>query len=286
MKIKKEGIRYAVTKISVWVGGSILYGLSVNMFIAPGGITMGGFTGIATTLNHLFHTPVGLMTVLLNLPLLLIEIRTGGGSIGLFNALLGVLGTSLATDLLSALSYPNYDPLLSAVFGGLTMGAGTGILLSKGFTTGGSDLSAHIIHRRFSFISTGKLILAIDAAIVITCALLLQAGGGILFSFVSLWCFSTALDYVLDGFGGSKLVLIISGHHDLIADRIMERLHRGVTAVDCEGRYTKKKNKMLFCAVRKSELFALTELVRRTDKDAFLTICDARDVLGNGFRKM
>lgn len=286
MKSKRESIKYVLSKVTVWVGGSLLYGLSVNMFIAPGGITMGGFTGLATTLNHLFFTPIGLITVLLNLPLLLIEVRTGGGRLGLFNALFGVVGTSVATDLLSALTFPSYDPLLCAVFGGITMGAGTGILLTKGFTTGGSDLSAHIIHRRFPFISTGKLILTIDATIVLICALALKNGGGILFSFVSLWCFSTALDSVLDGLGGSKLVMIISDNHALIADRISERLCRGITVLDCEGWYTQSQRKLIFCAVRRSELFALTELVRRTDSDAFVTVCDARDVLGEGFKKL
>lgn len=286
MRNKKENIKYIVVKIAVWIGGSLLYGLSVNMFISPGGITMGGFTGIATTLNHLFKTPVGFITVLLNLPLLFLEVRTGGGRLGLLNALLGVLGTSLATDILSAFPYTHSDTLLSSVFGGLLMGAGTGVLLSKGFTTGGSDLLAHIIHRRFPFLSTGKLILVIDAAIVLSCSGVLKTGWGILFSFASLWCFSTALDWVLDGFGASKLVMIISDKYSLIAERITERLHRGVTLMDGEGWYTKKEKRIIFCAIKRSELFALTELVRRTDKNAFVTVCDAHDVLGEGFRSM
>jgi len=286
MKSRKESIKYLVTKLSVWVVGSFLYGLSVNMFISPGNITMGGFTGISTTLNHLFGTPVGFVTVLLNLPLLLAEVRTGGGRLGLVNALFGVLGTSLATDLLSAFPYTHSDALLSAVFGGLLMGAGTGILLSKGFTTGGSDLFAHILHRRFPFLSTGKIIMVIDALIVLSCSGVLGTGWNMLFSFAALWCFSTALDFVLDGFGGSKLVMIISEEHHTIACRITERLHRGVTVIDGRGFYTGKERKVLFCAVKRSELFALTELIRRTDKSAFVTVCDAHDVLGEGFGKM
>jgi len=286
MKNKKETAKYIVSKVIVWVIGSTLYGLSVNMFITPGGITMGGFTGIATTLFRLFGTPIGFMTVLLNLPLLFLEVRMGGGRLGLINALLGVLGTALATDALSAFPYTHSDPLLSAVFGGLLMGAGTGVLLSKGFTTGGSDLLAHIIHRRFPFLSTGKLILVIDAVIVLSCAGVLGTGWDILFSFASLWCFATALDSVLDGFGASKLVLIISEKHTQIADRITKRLGRGVTVIKGEGWYTGKERRILFCAVKRSEIFALTELVRRTDSGAFVTVSDARDVLGEGFRKM
>jgi len=286
MKKLKENLKYFAAKLGALVFGSILYGLAINMFISPGGITMGGFTGISTTLHHLFQTPVGFMTVLLNLPLLLIEVRTGGGSLGLFNALFGILATSIATDALSTFPYTHSDTLLSAVFGGLLLGAGTGVLLSKGFTTGGSDLCAHIIHRRFPFISTGKLILAIDAAIVLLCAGVLSTGHGILFSFSALWCFSTALDAVIDGFGGSKLIMIISDRHEDIADRITSRLHRGVTIIDGHGYYTGRERKVLFCAIRRGELFALTELVRRTDRGAFVTVCDARDVLGEGFRKM
>lgn len=283
MKKHTEILKYIIQKAGVWISGSLLYGLGVNMFISPGGITMGGFTGISTTLHHLFETPIGLMTILLNLPLLLLEVRTGGGKMGLFNALMGVLGTSLATDLLSSFPYTHSDPLLSAVFGGLLLGTGTGILLSKGFTTGGSDLLAHILHRRFPFLSTGKLIMLIDAVIILSCEGVLKTGWGILFSFTALWCFSTALDSVLDGFGSSKLIIIISESYPLIAERISNRLHRGVTLLDGEGWYTKKEKQIIFCVVKRSELFALTELVRRTDSDAFVTVCDAREVLGKGF---
>ncbi len=286
MKSKKEALRYLITKAGIWLAGSLLYGLAINMFISPGEITMGGFTGIATTLNHLFGIPVGIMIILLNIPLLVADVKTGGGKLSLINTLLGILGTSIATDALSAFPYTHSDTFLSAVFGGLLLGAGTGILLSKGYTTGGSDLVAHILHRRFPFLSTGKLILVIDAAIVILCSGYLGTGWNILFSFAALWCFSTALDSVLDGFGGSKLVMIISDKHTEIADRITSRLHRGVTVINGTGWYTGKEKKLLFCAVKRSELFALTELVRRTDISAFVTVSDARDVLGEGFKNM
>lgn len=286
MKIRKDSVRYLLSKLTVWVAGSMLYGLAVNMFISPGGITMGGFTGISTTLNRLFATPVGFMTVLLNIPLLLIEMRTGGGRLGLFNAVAGIIGTAVATDVLSAFPYTHSDTLLSAVFGGLLLGAGTGVLLSKGFTTGGSDLLAHILHRRFPFLSTGKLILVIDSIIVILCSNVLDTGWGILFSFASLWCFSTAIDSVLDGFGGSKLVMIVSDKHGKIADRITDRLKRGVTVMDGRGWYTKSEKKVIFCVIKRGELFALTELVRRTDTGAFITVCDAHDVLGQGFESI
>ncbi|MBE6713898.1 MAG: YitT family protein [Ruminococcaceae bacterium] len=286
MNTKKENIRYLLGKIIFLIAGSILYGLAVNMFISPGGITMGGFTGISTTLNRLFSTPVGFMIILLNIPVFALEVRTGGGRLGLINAILGVVGTSVATDALSALPYTHSDSLLSCVFGGLLLGAGTGLLLSKGYTTGGSDLIAHILHRRFPFLSTGKLILFIDASIVLLCSGVLGTGWGILFSFAALWCFSTALDSVLDGFGGSKLVMIISDRYEEIADRITLRLKRGVTVLSGKGWYTGREKKVLFCAVKRGEIFALTELVRRTDRGAFVTVCDAHDVLGEGFRKM
>lgn len=285
MKSKKETAKYIASKIIFWAAGSFLYGFAVNMFISPGNITMGGFTGISTTLNHLIGTPVGFVTLILNIPLLIIDMKTGGGRLGLFNTLFGVLGTAIATDVLSAFPYEHTDTLLCAVFGGILLGGGTGILLSKGFTTGGSDLLAHMIHRRFPFFSTGKLILVIDAIIVLSCSGVLGTGRDILFSFASLWCFATALDSVLDGFSASKIVIIISDKYEIIARRITKRLFRGVTIINGAGGYTGKEKKLLFCAIKRSELFALTELVRRTDKDAFVTVSDARDVLGKGFDK-
>ncbi len=286
MKNKKETVKYILSKVVFLAGGSVLYGLAVNIFISPGNITMGGFTGISTTLNHLLGTPVGLVIILLNLPLLIIELKTGDGKIGLVNAALGVLGTSVATDLLSAFPYTHSEPFLSAIFGGLLLGAGTGVLLSKGYTTGGSDLLAHILHRSFPFLSTGKLILAIDASIVLFCSGVLNTGWNILFSFASLWCFSTSLDAVLDGFSGSKLVMIITADHRPLASLISERLNRGITLLEGEGYYTGDGKTVLFCAVKRSELFALTQMVRRVDPKAFVTVWDARDVLGEGFRRI
>lgn len=165
MKLKKETIfprlREFAIETAILLVGSIMFGLSVNLFIEPGQITMSGFTGVSTTINHFFDTPVGIMMIFLNLPLLFLEWRRAGG-VGVLRTGIGILFTSFAVDGLSFIRSDFTDPLLCAVFGGLIMGAGGGLLLTRGYTTGGSDLCAFLLTRKFRRLTTGRVILLIE----------------------------------------------------------------------------------------------------------------------------
>ena len=269
---------------AVFVGGCLLFGASVNIFITPGGITMGGFTGISTTINSLFSTPVGLFIFLLNLPLLVYETVSGKGRSGVVKALMGIAGTSAATDFMAALPVTYGDRLLCAVFGGLMMGAGSGLLLTRGYTTGGSDLLAYIIRPYTKGLSTGRLILLIDTLIIAGASLIEGSFSGILYSFAAVWCYTTAFDKVLEGMGGAVLAMIVSERHEDISLAISRRLGRGVTLISSSGWYTGKQGQTVFCAVKKNELYMLRSLVRKTDPGAFMIVTGAAEVSGAGFR--
>ena len=285
MQLRKKGfpeLRGIVAEAAVLLAGSMMFGLAVNLFIEPGQITMSGFTGISTTINHFLGTPVGTMMILLNLPLLFLEWRRAG-SAGVLRTGIGILCTSLAIDGFSFLRSDFTDPLLCAVFGGLIMGAGGGLLLTRGYTTGGSDLCAFLITRKFRRLTTGRVILFIDVVIVVGSSALMQRWTGLLYSFVAVWCYTTAFDRVLEGFGGAKLVIIVSDQHEKIAQQVSEQMHRGVTLLHGAGWYTKTRRNVLLCVIKRSEQYALTSFVRQADPGAFVILSNASEVLGEGF---
>ena len=288
MKLKKETIfprlREFAIETAILLVGSIMFGLSVNLFIEPGQITMSGFTGVSTTINHFFDTPVGIMMIFLNLPLLFLEWRRAGG-VGVLRTGIGILFTSFAVDGLSFIRSDFTDPLLCAVFGGLIMGAGGGLLLTRGYTTGGSDLCAFLLTRKFRRLTTGRVILLIDVAIVLGSSALMLRWTGLLYSFVAEWCYTTAFDRVLEGFGGAKLVMIISDKYEEIALQISEQMRRGVTLLYGAGWYTKTQRNILLCVIKRSEQYALTNLARRADPGAFVILSNAAEVLGQGFEE-
>lgn len=282
LKIKKaETLLYDA---AVFFTGCVMFGLSVNIFITPGMITMGGFTGVSTTVNYFFHTPIGFISLLLNLPLLVLEARLGRRSGAVRRTLCGIIGTSVATDVLSFVTYSYDDRLLCALLGGFLMGAGSGILMRSGFTTGGSDLMAYLIQRKFRRLSTGNIIFIIDAVIIVGSAVLRQSFDGILFSFAAVWCYTTAFDRTLAGRSGAVLAMIVSDNHKKIAAAVSEKLRRGVTVVSSSGWYTGKDRPTLICVVKKRELYRLRELVRQADESAFMVISTASEVSGEGFQ--
>lgn len=281
----QKNLNETLTQTALLLGGSALFGLSVNMFITPGGITMGGFTGIATTMEHFLHTPVGLMILLLNIPVITLEWRLSGfGSV--WRTAVGVVGTSLMTDALRFLPPASTDPLLCAVGGGLFMGAGSGLLITRGFTTGGSDLCALLIRRKAPGFSTGRIILLLDAAIISGCAVISGNYAGIFYSFVAVWCYSTAFDKTVDGIGKAKFALIVSEMGETVAKEISENLCRGVTIIACRGWYSQTDRQALFCTVKRSQVYELCKVARRCDPSAFVTVGNASAVYGEGFSEI
>ena len=157
--------------------GGILFGASVNLFFLPGEIVLGGVTGVATTVNILTGLPVGFMIILINLPLLLCGwIFLGHGFV--LRALTGVAVTGITSDILTFLPTSVSDPLLCAILGGVTMGVGCGLMFSRDYTTGGTDIIVWLIRRKTRLLSTGVLITVIDSAVVLGSAVALRSSEG------------------------------------------------------------------------------------------------------------
>ncbi len=282
---KRKSVGTAAVDVLYFTAGGALYALSVNMFTAPNDILPGGFTGVGTLLNHLFSVPIGTTVFLLNVPLFLISFRKFG--------LPFILKTVCATFLMSVLIdlcasfLPVYsgDKLLSSLFGGILSGAGLGIVFLRGATTGGTDILSKLLRLRFPQLSMGRVILFLDLLVIAASFAVYRSLENVLYALVVIYVSSQTIDLVQTGLSHDKLLFIVTEKGEPAVREIVETLDRGVSVLDVRGGYTGTERKMLFCAVRASDVVRVTKTVRETDANAFIVISEISDILGEGFKR-
>ncbi|QSZ27647.1 YitT family protein [Aceticella autotrophica] len=267
----------------VWITiGTLLLTLSLDLFLAPNRIAPGGISGLAIVLQHLFGWPVGAVILLINIPLFIISIKilgTGFGAKTLYSTML--LGVSV--DVFSFLKPLTHDPMLAAVYGGIIMGLGLGIVFKYGATTGGTDMAAMTIHKYVPFLSVGRILLIIDFIIIVL--------AGIVFTpELALYALATeflgikVIDIVQEGTDYERIAIIISDKYEDISKSILYDMNRGVTELKGVGAYSKKDKNVLLCVVTRNEVTNLRELVKKADPAAFVILTTAHEVMGEGFR--
>jgi uncharacterized membrane-anchored protein YitT (DUF2179 family) len=264
------------------VVGSLLVGVGVNLFFVPNQVVSGGVTGVAILLHYAFGTPVGLVTLLLNLPLLVIGWRWAGGLRFLVRTGISVAILSATIDLTGPfLTAPTADRLLVICYGGLLDGLGMGLVFRGRGTTGGTDVIARIAHR-FLGLGIGQTLLILNIAIFAAAAFQFGAEAvmvALALAFVS----ARVLDTVQAGFAASRQAMIITDNPEGVRDAVFTHLHRGVTLLEARGGYTGLPRPMLYVVVAAHEVGRLKLRVAEVDRNAFVAISSAQEVLGEGF---
>lgn len=289
--MKRPGTRQDVKQIVIdvlyYITGSFLYAVSVNCFSAPNRIAPGGVTGIATVFHYVVPAaPVGLTILIMNVPLLV----TAWLLISRTFTIRTVLCTALSTMIIDAAAplLPAYtgDMFLVSVMGGVLLGVGLGLIFLRGGSTGGTEVVARLLERRFPHVPVGRLILAVDAVVIVFSAFVFQNIESAMYAVVMTFVASTLIDALMYGGSGGKLILIFSKHQEDIASAILQTLRRGVTKLRSRGGYTGQESEVLLCAVRRTQVYALRQLVAKLDPSAFIVIASAEEVLGQGFRSL
>ena len=275
---------YYVKSYVVITLGSILYALAYNIFYAPNLVAMGGLTGLGQVLNALIPVlPVGTTVFVMNVPLFFLGWKFIGGHL-LVSSLYAMTFSSFAIDVMDMIyQFPPMDTMLAAIFGGALLGAGIGLVFSKGATTGGTDLIARLLKLRFAWLPMGTLVLIPDFIVIVLAAVAFGKVESALYGLVSLFITSKVMDMVLYGMDSSKVAYIISDACKEITDAVMA-MDRGATILHGEGAYSGDEKKVLMVAFKQKEIVPLKEKVNEIDPHAFLIVCDAHDVLGEGFR--
>lgn len=273
--------RYAVITL-----GCLVYALAFDWFYAPNNIAYGGFTGVAQILNSLGgFLSVGTLVFFLNLPLFLLGWKLLGGQL-LVSSLYAMTLSSLFIDLLAALiPFSPMEPLLACIYGGALLGVALGLILGRGATTGGTDLLARLLKLPLPWLPMGKLLLGLDLLVITACALVFHNLDTALYGLVALYLSTTVMDTVLYGLDTAKVAYIITSRPGPVAQALTRELERGVTILHGEGAWSGEERQVLMCAFKQRQIVSLKQQVKELDPDVFLIVCNAHEVLGNGFRR-
>lgn len=264
---------------------SAIYAVGFNWCYQPNSIAFGGMTGAAQIINALIpQAPVGGVVIVLNIPLFLLGWKLIGGKL-LIGSLFAMAVSSVFLDLLALVhEFQPMDPMLACIFGGLMLGASLGIVFAQGSTTGGTDLLARLLKLKLSWLPMGRLMMAVDLVVIVLTAVVFRSVYSALYGLVALTISSYTIDRVLYGMDTAKVAYIISDHWEVIAAAILQDLDRGVTILRGEGAYSRTDKNVLMCAFKQRQIVHIKKLVQEADPAAFLIVCPAYEVLGDGFR--
>jgi uncharacterized membrane-anchored protein YitT (DUF2179 family) len=268
--------------------GAFILATGFVFFITPYKIVPGGVYGISIVLHYMFGTPVGLVALCFDIPLTILGIKFLGPRFG-FKTVLGFSLTAIFTDTLTYLwgfePLVEGDALLSSIFGGVLAGLGLGLIFKSKATSGGSDIVAMII-AKYTKLPLGMLMIYVDSVIVLVGLAVFQDWKIPLYSWIVIFITGKVIDVVLEGVSYDKSLFIISEKHEEIRDKILNNLDRGGTYIDGKGMYNMAERKIIFTVVSRRELAILEEYIHEIDPKAFLTITDATEILGEGFKSL
>ena len=284
MKINSKPLRALWSWVVVTLASAV-YAVGFNWCYKPNQIAFGGITGVAQIINAVLPwAPVGVMVIVLNIPLFLLGWKLLGGRL-LVSSLYAMAASSVFIDLLDLVyQFPPMDPMLAAIFGGVLLGASLGFVFLAGATTGGTDLLARLLKLRLAWLPMGKLVMAVDLVVIVAAAVAFRSLSSALYGLVALYISTLVMDGVLYGLDNAKVAYIISDRAREITDTIIHDMDRGVTVLHGHGAWSGTEKNVLLVAFKQREIVRLKAAVKELDPAAFLIVCNAHEVLGDGFR--
>ena len=267
------------------IAGSFALAVGIFCFAEKADIAPGGMSGIAIMIKYLFDLPVGLMTLALNIPLLILAWKYISHKFTI-RSLKTVLFNSIILDYIVTPYFPQYagDRMLSSIFGGILMGVGLAFIFMRGSTTGGTDIISHLMELRFPHVPIGTMLLIIDCVIIGMSMLVfgnLESG---LFGVIAMFCQSKIIDGVIYGLDKGRTVMIMSPKNARIAQRVIDEMEHGATFLKGRGAYSGREMDVLYVVVRVPEFHQLKQITYEEDPDAFLVAGEANQIIGEGFK--
>mgnify|MGYP005863890379 CR=1 FL=1 len=265
--------------------GCAVQGLAYALFLIPHHFVPGGVSGIAIIINYFSGLPVGILTMIFNVPIFLLGLKTMGRKYVL-NSLGGMVATSLFIDFFNkVLHLPSAtgNPVLASIYGGVLLGIGLGIVFRGRASTGGSDIIGTVLHK-YTGMSIGYGIMITDLVVISASAIAFGSLEAPLYGYLVLFLSTKLIDMILEGWSFSKLVVIISARTDKIADFILNTLERGGTALRSRSLYLNREGEVILTVIHRKQLAELKSHIKAVDPDAFVIINDTYDVLGRGFK--
>lgn len=272
---------------AVIAAGTVCMALAVNIVYEPLGMVTGGISGLSIILRRLAGVrlgaavPVWLFNLLLNIPIFLVALRIKGKRY-MKMTLFANLCFTAALFLIPVSALHQKDFVLAAAVGGVLTGMGLGLVFSRGYSTGGTDLLGAVIHHFFPYYPVGQILFALDCVIIAAGACVFGVRPAA-YAALAVYLTTHLMDTIVAGGNSAKLAYIISDHYEEIGRTILSQVGRGITVLDGTGMYTGKAKKTLMCVVDRKQISSVCHIARNVDKKAFVIISDIREVQGEGF---
>lgn len=272
-----------LTRYGIITAACALYAVGFNWCFDPNHISVGGFTGIAQIINHyLPQLPTGTLALVMNIPLFILGMEKDRQGAAVFLPVRHGRRSVMDRRARAVHTFQPMDPILACLYGGAICGVAFGVMLRQSATTGGTELAARLLKLKFESISIGTLCLVIDVLVTFGYALIFRDMTRALYGVIALYVSSLLMDKVVYGPKAAKMAYIISERSEEITQKLLE-LDRGVTLLDGHGAWSGRRKDVILCAFGRSLIVPIKKLVQEIDPDAFVIVCDAHEILGEGF---
>ena len=264
--------------------GSVLTGVAIYNFAVPAEFPMTGFSGLALILYRLFGTPIGVMTIVLNIPVALLCYRLLGRQF-FFKSLRCMVLSSLFIDYCAPL-LPMYggDRLLASICTGVLGGLGYAMIYMRNSSTGGSDFIVMAVKAVRPHVQLGRIIFVTDASIILLGGIIFRDFDGVICGLIIDYIYAIVTDKIMYGMNAGKLALVVTNHGKATADKIDELVGRGTTIIEAQGGYRQDHRDVVMCACSTKEMITVERAVKTVDPNAFTVILESNEVLGEGFK--
>lgn len=270
------------------IAGALLQAVGTWLFTIPGALVSGGVFGLAQIIYYKFGIPVGIVTIVFNIPLFVLGWRYLGGIKFAVRTVIAIVLSSVAIDVLISIPALQFsltkEPLLNTLFGGVLVGIGLGLVYMGRGTSGGTDIIARILNKRMGT-SVSTLYMVTDTIAVLLAGILFDWEKA-LYGLILIYVAGVAVDMTLQGIDVVRQAMIVTNKYEAVSSAIVAELDRSSTIIPAKGGYTKEERNILFCVVMRSEVARLKEIVNQADPKAFMVVGHANEALGEGFNPL
>ena len=279
---KRHPYRSLLTKYLFLFIGSILTAIGLEIFLIPNNIIDGGVVGISIMLSYLSKYPLGLFIFSLNIPFLFLGYKHIGKTF-VISTLFSISSLAIWVTILHPIPGLTEDLMLAAVFGGITVGIGVGLIIRYGGSLDGTEIVAIILDRRTGF-SVGEIVMFFNL-FILSSAGLIFGWDRAMYSLIAYFIAFKMIDITIEGLEEAKAVMVISEKSEIIAEKVMARLGRGVTFLNGKGAYSGEERMVLYLVVTRLEIAKLKVIIDEIDEAAFVTISEVHEVMGGRIKK-
>lgn len=280
-----ENVKRIGMDLIIDILGGLFIAIGVYNFAVAAEFPLSGISGIAVIFYHFWGIPIGIMTNILNVPIILVCYRMLGREFFL-KSIKTMFISSAILDYVAPM-FPTYtgEPILAAICMGVFAGIGFALIYARNTSTGGMDFVIMAVRKWKPYLSLGKIIVILDFTVVIVGGILM--GGhidGIIYGLIATYILSVVVDKAMYGIDSGKMALIVTDHGQSVANKIDEMTQRGATILKAVGSYTQNEKQVVMCACNNKQMYMVQKAVKEVDENAFLVMMESSEVRGEGFK--